>query len=42
LRDKLEKFKASIQAKVKHPFRVIKYQFGHRKIRYWGLLKNTR
>ncbi|MEN9397670.1 MAG: hypothetical protein RLZ81_2200 [Pseudomonadota bacterium] len=30
---KLEKTKASIRAKVKHPFRVIKRQFGHVKVR---------
>ena len=41
LRDKLEKLKASIRAKVEHPFRVIKCQFGHRKVRYRGLAKNT-
>ena len=41
LRDKLEKVKASIRAKVEHPFRVIKCQFGHRKTRYRGLAKNT-
>jgi transposase, IS5 family len=41
LRDKLEKLKASIRAKVEHPFRVIKCQFGHRKARYRGLVKNT-
>ena len=41
LRDKLEKLKASIRAKVEHPFRVIKCQFGHRKARYRGLAKNT-
>ena len=41
LREKLEKLKASIRAKVEHPFRVIKCQFGHRKTRYRGLAKNT-
>lgn len=41
LRDKLEKLKASIRAKVEHPFRVIKCQFGHSKARYRGLAKNT-
>jgi IS5 family transposase len=41
LRDKLEKLKAGIRAKVEHPFRVIKCQFGHRKTRYRGLAKNT-
>ena len=35
----LVKTKASIRAKVKHPFRVIKRQFGHRKTRYGGLAK---
>ena len=39
--DELEKFKASIRAKVEHPFRVIKRQFGHVKVRYRGLAKNT-
>jgi IS5 family transposase len=39
--DKLEKIKASIRAKVEHPFRVIKCQFGYRKTRYRGLIKNT-
>ena len=38
---RLEKIKASIRAKVEHPFRVIKRQFGHRKVRYRGLTKNT-
>lgn len=36
-----EHSKASIRAKVEHPFRVIKCQFGHRKTRYRGLAKNT-
>ena len=39
--DKVEKIKASIRAKVEHPFRVIKRQFGHVKVRYRGLKKNT-
>lgn len=37
----LEKIKAGIRAKVEHPFRVIKCQFGHTKVRYRGLAKNT-
>ncbi|KAF1048545.1 IS5 family transposase [Xylophilus sp.] len=37
----LEKLKAAIRAKVEHPFRVIKRQFGHTKVRYRGLRKNT-
>ena len=41
LKEKLEKLKASIRAKVEHPFRVIKCQFGYRKTRYRGLVKNT-
>ncbi len=39
--DKLEHVKARIRAKVEHPFRVIKRQFGHMKVRYRGLAKNT-
>ena len=39
--DKVEKLKASVRAKVEHPFRVIKRQFGHVKVRYRGLMKNT-
>jgi transposase, IS5 family len=39
--EQLEKLKASVRAKVEHPFRVIKCQFGHRKTRYRGLAKNT-
>ena len=39
--DKLEQVKARIRAKVEHPFRVIKRQFGHVKVRYRGLAKNT-
>ena len=39
--DKVEKLKASIRAKVEHPFRVIKRQFGFVKVRYRGLKKNT-
>ena len=41
LTDRIEMIKASIRAKVEHPFRVIKCQFGHRKTRYRGLAKNT-
>jgi IS5 family transposase len=36
-----EKGKASIRAKVEHPFRVIKRQFGLTKVRFRGLAKNT-
>jgi IS5 family transposase len=41
LKDKLEKVKASVRAKVEHPFRVLKCQFGFTKVRYKGLAKNT-
>ena len=37
----LEKKKASVRAKVEHPFRYIKRQFGYSKVRYRGLAKNT-
>lgn len=33
--------KASVRAKVEHPFRVIKRQFGLVKVRFRGLAKNT-
>ena len=36
-----EKLKAGIRAKVEHPFRVVKRQFGFVKVRYRGLKKNT-
>lgn len=39
--EQAEKAKASIRAKVEHPFRVIKRQFGYTKVRYRGLMKNT-
>ncbi len=39
--DKLEHVKARIPAKVDHPFRVIKRQFGFLKVRDRGLMKNT-
>ncbi|WPG41324.1 IS5 family transposase [Variovorax sp. EBFNA2] len=38
---KQEYQKASIRAKVEHPFRVIKRQFGLMKVRFKGLAKNT-
>ena len=41
LTEQVEKIKASVRAKVEHPFRVIKQQFGHVKVRYRGLAKNT-
>ncbi|MDB0574126.1 transposase, partial [Ralstonia solanacearum] len=39
--DQVERIKASIRAKVEHPFRVIKRQFGYAMVRYRGLKKNT-
>jgi IS5 family transposase len=39
--DHLERTKASIRAKVEHPFRILKQQFGYVKVRYRGLAKNT-
>ena len=39
--DEIERIKAKIRAKVEHPFRVVKRQFGYVKVRYRGLKKNT-
>jgi IS5 family transposase len=41
LLEKIEHAKASIRAKVEHPFHVVKNLFRHRKTRYRGLAKNT-
>jgi len=41
LLDKAEQLKASVRAKVEHPFQVIKCQFGSTKVRFKGLAKNT-
>lgn len=41
LLEKVEHAKASIRAKVEHPFHVVKNLFRHRKTRYKGLAKNT-
>ena len=38
---KREHHKASVRAKVEHPFRVIKRQFGLMRVRFRGLAKNT-
>ena len=40
LLDQAERLKASVRAKVEHPFHVIKNLFRHRKVRYKGLAKN--
>jgi IS5 family transposase len=39
--EKIEHQKASTRARVEHPFRVIKRQFGMMKVRFRGLAKNT-
>jgi IS5 family transposase len=39
--ERIEKRKARVRAKVEHPFRVIKRQFGLMKVRFRGLAKNT-
>jgi IS5 family transposase len=41
LRNAAERVKAGILAKVEHPFRVIKCQFGFTQVRYRGVVKNT-
>lgn len=38
---KIEYAKSQLRAKVEHPFRVIKRQFGYTKVRFRGLVKNT-
>lgn len=38
--ERFEKLKASIRAKVEHPFDVLEKLFGHRKTRYRGLATN--
>jgi IS5 family transposase len=40
LLERIEKLKASVRAKVEHPFHVVKNLFRHRKVRYKGLTKN--
>ena len=41
LADQVQTINARIRAKVEHPFRIIKQQFGFTKVRYKGLAKNT-
>jgi transposase, IS5 family len=41
LLDKAEQLKASVRAKVEHPFHVVKNLFRHKKVCYKGLAKNT-
>jgi len=40
LLEQAEQLKASVRAKVEHPFHVIKNLFRHKKVRYKGLAKN--
>lgn len=40
LLEQAEQLKASIRAKVEHPFHVIKNLFRHKKARYKGMAKN--
>jgi IS5 family transposase len=39
--DRIERLKAGIRAKVEHPFRILKRQFGYTKTRYRALMKNN-
>ena len=41
LLDHAEQLKASVRAKVEHPFQVLKCQFGFTRVRYKRLVKNT-
>jgi IS5 family transposase len=40
LLEEAEQLKASVRAKVEHPFHVVKNLFRHRKVRYKGMAKN--
>ena len=40
LLEQAEQLKASVRAKVEHPFHVVKNLFKHKKVRYKGLAKN--
>ena len=40
LQERVEQVKASLRAKVEHPFHIVKNLFKHRKTRYRGLAKN--
>jgi IS5 family transposase len=41
LLDWVERLKASVRARVEHPFHIVKNRFGLKKLRYRGLAKNT-
>ena len=40
LDEQINRVIAKVRAKVEHPFRILKRQFGHVKTRYRGLAKN--
>ena len=40
MREEAAQFKASVRAKIEHPFHVIKNLLGHKKARYKGMIKN--
>ena len=39
--DQIEKLKASIRAKVEHPFHIVKNLFKYKKVSYKGIAKNA-
>ena len=41
LTEKIEHLKAKLRSRVEHPYHILKNRFGHRKVRYKGLKKNT-
>jgi IS5 family transposase len=41
LKEQIEQLKASVRAKVEHPFHIVKNIFGMKKVRYKGMAKNT-
>lgn len=41
LKRRIERVKAGLRAKVKHPFHIVKNLFRYRKTRYRGLARNT-
>lgn len=41
LKEQIEQIKASMRAKVEHPFHIVKNLLGMKKVRYRGLAKNT-
>ena len=41
LQERIERFKASVRAKVEHPFHIVKNRLHLKKVRYRGLAKNT-